>query len=40
MGQETEYIIECDEYECPRFTKSLSIRGAVWEYPEDDINEN
>ena len=43
MGAETEYIINCDGYECHNCHNMLKINGSVWEYPEgvpntDDIS--
>lgn len=40
MGAETEYTIECDEFSCPHCSKSISINGRVWEYPEGAFNDS
>lgn len=43
MGSETQYIVECEDYECPKCHALLKISGSLCEYPEgaynmDDIN--
>lgn len=40
MGTETEYTIECEEYECDNCEKKFGIQGSVWEYPEGAYNDN
>ena len=39
-GSETEYKIECDEYDCPECRKPFSLRGPIWEYSEGAENLN
>lgn len=40
MGAETEYTIECEEYECDNCEKKFGIQGSVWEYPEGAYNDS
>ena len=39
MGEETEYVIECEEFECPKCSESMSIFGSIWEYPVGALND-
>lgn len=38
MGDEVEYFIECDAFECKACGKEFSFNGSVWEYPIGVIN--
>lgn len=40
MGPETEYTIECEEYECDNCGRKFGIQGSVWEYPEGAYNDD
>ena len=40
MGEETEHIIECEDFECPHCHRKLNVNGSVWEYPEGVYNDH
>ena len=39
-GAETEYIIDCGDYECPHCNIPLTITGSISEYPDHTENIN
>lgn len=40
MGSETEYVIECEDYECSHCSRTLLISGSIWEYPVGVLNDS
>ena len=40
MGLETEYTIECNDFECPNCKKIFRVCGSVFEYPEGVYNDH
>jgi DNA-directed RNA polymerase subunit RPC12/RpoP len=39
MGEQYQYFVECDAYECINCRREFMLKGSFWEYPIGILND-